>query len=108
MLTLKKILTLRSTAPAGWARWKYHNQYKKAQLGTALKANTFEDTTHAKGVMLEKRGRSQTAKFCHQEVCQGPADQEWQKIKIKIKIKKSQPSYPMMVVWILLRKMMRF
>lgn len=44
----------------------------------------------------KSRGRSQTAKFCHQEVCQGPADQEWQK--------KSQPLHPMIVVWILFMK----
>uniref|UniRef100_A0A2I3GN46 Small ribosomal subunit protein uS12 n=1 Tax=Nomascus leucogenys TaxID=61853 RepID=A0A2I3GN46_NOMLE len=41
---------------------KFHNQkwhekqYKKAHLGTALKANPFEGASHAKGIVLEKVG----------------------------------------------------
>uniref|UniRef100_A0A2K5LF58 Small ribosomal subunit protein uS12 n=1 Tax=Cercocebus atys TaxID=9531 RepID=A0A2K5LF58_CERAT len=31
-------------------------QYKKAHLGTALKANPFGGTFHAKGIVLEKVG----------------------------------------------------
>ena len=31
-------------------------QYKKAHVGTALKANTFGGTSHAKGIVLEKAG----------------------------------------------------
>ncbi|XP_044245467.2 40S ribosomal protein S23-like [Ursus arctos] len=32
-------------------------QYKKAHLGTALKANPFGGTFHTKGIVLEKVGR---------------------------------------------------
>uniref|UniRef100_A0A674IKG5 Small ribosomal subunit protein uS12 n=1 Tax=Terrapene triunguis TaxID=2587831 RepID=A0A674IKG5_9SAUR len=36
---------------------KWHNkQYKKAHLGTALKANPFGGASHAKGIVLEKVG----------------------------------------------------
>uniref|UniRef100_A0A2I2YAJ0 Small ribosomal subunit protein uS12 n=1 Tax=Gorilla gorilla gorilla TaxID=9595 RepID=A0A2I2YAJ0_GORGO len=36
---------------------KWHEkQYKKAHLGTALKANPFEGASHAKGIVLEKVG----------------------------------------------------
>ena len=36
---------------------KWHDkQYKKAHLGTALKANPFGGTSHAKGMVLEKVG----------------------------------------------------
>uniref|UniRef100_E1BEQ3 Small ribosomal subunit protein uS12 n=1 Tax=Bos taurus TaxID=9913 RepID=E1BEQ3_BOVIN len=36
---------------------KWHDkQYKKAHLGTALKANPFGGTSHAKGIVLEKVG----------------------------------------------------
>ena len=48
----------------------------------------------------KNRSWSQTAKFFHQEVCQGSANQEWPK--------KKRLFYPMMVAWILLRKMMKF
>lgn len=34
---------------------KWHDkQYKKAHLGTALKANPFGGASHAKGIVLEK------------------------------------------------------
>uniref|UniRef100_A0A672LL82 40S ribosomal protein S23 n=1 Tax=Sinocyclocheilus grahami TaxID=75366 RepID=A0A672LL82_SINGR len=36
---------------------KWHDkQYKKAHLGTALKANPFGGASHAKGIVLEKVG----------------------------------------------------
>uniref|UniRef100_A0A2K6SRQ8 Small ribosomal subunit protein uS12 n=1 Tax=Saimiri boliviensis boliviensis TaxID=39432 RepID=A0A2K6SRQ8_SAIBB len=36
---------------------KWHDkQYKKAHLGTALKANLFGGASHAKGIVLEKVG----------------------------------------------------
>uniref|UniRef100_A0A2K6K5F3 Small ribosomal subunit protein uS12 n=1 Tax=Rhinopithecus bieti TaxID=61621 RepID=A0A2K6K5F3_RHIBE len=36
---------------------KWHNkQYKKAHLGTALKANPFGSASRAKGIVLEKVG----------------------------------------------------
>ena len=36
---------------------KWHDkQYKKAHLGTSLKANPFGGTSHAKGTVLEKVG----------------------------------------------------
>uniref|UniRef100_A0A2K5XQA0 Small ribosomal subunit protein uS12 n=1 Tax=Mandrillus leucophaeus TaxID=9568 RepID=A0A2K5XQA0_MANLE len=36
---------------------KWHDkQYKKAHLGTALKASPFEGASHAKGIVLEKVG----------------------------------------------------
>uniref|UniRef100_A0A2K6PWI2 Small ribosomal subunit protein uS12 n=1 Tax=Rhinopithecus roxellana TaxID=61622 RepID=A0A2K6PWI2_RHIRO len=36
---------------------KWHDkQYKRAHLGTALKANPFGGASHAKGIMLEKVG----------------------------------------------------
>uniref|UniRef100_A0A8C3X1V1 Small ribosomal subunit protein uS12 n=1 Tax=Catagonus wagneri TaxID=51154 RepID=A0A8C3X1V1_9CETA len=36
---------------------KWHDkQYKKAHLGTALKANPFAGASHAKGIVLEKVG----------------------------------------------------
>ncbi|KAB0348862.1 hypothetical protein FD754_013719 [Muntiacus muntjak] len=36
---------------------KWHDkQYKEAHLGTALKANPFGSTSHAKGIVLEKVG----------------------------------------------------
>uniref|UniRef100_A0A2K5R0P7 Small ribosomal subunit protein uS12 n=1 Tax=Cebus imitator TaxID=2715852 RepID=A0A2K5R0P7_CEBIM len=36
---------------------KWHDkQYKKAHLGTALKASPFGGASHAKGIMLEKVG----------------------------------------------------
>ena len=31
-------------------------------------------------LFMFQRSWSQTAKFCHQEVCQGSANQEWQKV----------------------------
>lgn len=34
-------------------RW-HDKQYKKAHLGTALKANPFGGASHAKGIVLEK------------------------------------------------------
>ncbi|EPQ11366.1 40S ribosomal protein S23 [Myotis brandtii] len=38
-----------------WRDQKWHDkQYKKAHLGTALKANPFGGASHAKGVVLEK------------------------------------------------------
>lgn len=68
---------------------KWHDkQYKKDHVGTALKGNPFGGASHAKGIVLEQVG-VETASFCHQEVCQGPANQEWQK--------RSQPLYPMMI-----------
>ncbi|KAK7803145.1 hypothetical protein U0070_004184 [Myodes glareolus] len=36
---------------------KWHDkQYKKAHMGTALKANPFGGASHAKGIVLEKIG----------------------------------------------------
>lgn len=55
---------------------KWHDkQYKKACLGTALKAKPFGSDSQAKGLLL---GNVEVeAKFCHQEVCRDPAYQEW-------------------------------
>uniref|UniRef100_A0A452VP77 Small ribosomal subunit protein uS12 n=1 Tax=Ursus maritimus TaxID=29073 RepID=A0A452VP77_URSMA len=36
-----------------YRRW-HEKQYKKAHLGTALKANPFGGSSHAKGIVLEK------------------------------------------------------
>ena len=35
---------------------RHDKQYKKAHLGTALKANPFGGASHAKGIVLEKVG----------------------------------------------------
>uniref|UniRef100_A0A2K5F678 Small ribosomal subunit protein uS12 n=1 Tax=Aotus nancymaae TaxID=37293 RepID=A0A2K5F678_AOTNA len=39
----------------GHQKW-HDKQYKKAHLGTALKANPFGGASHAKGILLEKLG----------------------------------------------------
>uniref|UniRef100_A0A5F9CRR7 Small ribosomal subunit protein uS12 n=1 Tax=Oryctolagus cuniculus TaxID=9986 RepID=A0A5F9CRR7_RABIT len=37
-----------------WSQKWHDKQYKKAHLGTALKANPFGGASHAKGIVLEK------------------------------------------------------
>ena len=66
-----------------WRGQKWHDQqYKKSHFGTALKASPSSGTSPAKGIGAWKsRSWSQTAKFFHQEVCQGSANQEWPKKK---------------------------
>merc|ERR1712189_129816 len=49
-LVAHKLRTLRREQ-----RWDYLG-YKKAHLGTALKANPFGGASHAKGIVLEKVG----------------------------------------------------
>uniref|UniRef100_A0A5F9DMM2 Small ribosomal subunit protein uS12 n=1 Tax=Oryctolagus cuniculus TaxID=9986 RepID=A0A5F9DMM2_RABIT len=39
-----------------WSQKWHDKQYKKAHLGTALKANPFGGASHAKGIVLEKVG----------------------------------------------------
>merc|ERR1711963_436351 len=54
--------------------------YKKAHLGTTLKANPFGGSSHAKGIVVEKnRSRSQTAQLSHSKMCQGSTHQKRKK-----------------------------
>ncbi|XDB61449.1 hypothetical protein AB1E18_014806 [Capra hircus] len=50
---------------------RHDKQYKKAHLGTALKANPFGGASHAKGIVLEKQlyllGGSATKTQCSQK-----------------------------------------
>lgn len=39
-----------------WRPKRHDKQYKKAHVGTALKANLSRTTSHAKGIVLEKAG----------------------------------------------------
>ncbi|XP_043855126.1 40S ribosomal protein S23-like [Dromiciops gliroides] len=39
-----------------WDQKWQDKQYKKAHLGTVLKANLFRDASHTKGIVLEKAG----------------------------------------------------
>uniref|UniRef100_A0A8C2MEQ8 Small ribosomal subunit protein uS12 n=1 Tax=Cricetulus griseus TaxID=10029 RepID=A0A8C2MEQ8_CRIGR len=47
--------TARKLRSHGGGKW-HDKQYKKAHLGTALKANPFGGASHVKGIMLEKVG----------------------------------------------------
>ena len=64
----------------------HDKQYKKAHLGTALRANPFGGSSHEKGLMLEKVGVE--------------AKQPNSAIRVQLikNDKKSHPLYPMTVV----------
>lgn len=72
---------------------KWHDkQYKEDHLGTALKDNHFGGAFHAKGIVLEKVGVEAKQPDSAIKKCVRA-----QLIK-NGKKKKSQPSYPMMIV----------
>ena len=85
----------------GWDQRLHDKQYKRAHLGTALKASPFGGASHAKGIVLEKVGVE--AKQPNSAIRKCVKFQP-----IKNGKKKSLLLYPMMVAWILLRKMMKF
>merc|ERR1739838_1148424 len=80
---------------------KWHDkQYKKAHLGTALKANPFGGASHAKGIVLEKVGVE--AKQPNSAI------RKCVRVQLIKNGKRSPPSSPRMVVSILSRRTMRF
>lgn len=48
--------TARKFCSHHWSPKRHDKQYKKADVGTALKANLFRPTSHAKGIVLGKAG----------------------------------------------------
>ena len=50
-------------------RW-HDLKYKKAHLGTALKANPFGGASHAKGIVVEKMYVLRTARATSARVCE--------------------------------------
>uniref|UniRef100_G1MNI3 Small ribosomal subunit protein uS12 n=1 Tax=Ailuropoda melanoleuca TaxID=9646 RepID=G1MNI3_AILME len=54
-------------------------QYKKAHLGTALKANLLGSILHSKRILLEKVGGKAKQLNSAIRKYEGPADQRWQK-----------------------------
>ena len=102
--------TCRSFAPPGssiateQSRSGMIKQYKKAHVGTALKANAFGGTSHAKGIVLEKAGvETKQPDSAIRQCARVQLIKNGKKEK-----KKSQLLYSMMVAYILLRKMMKF
>uniref|UniRef100_A0A452SJC6 Small ribosomal subunit protein uS12 n=1 Tax=Ursus americanus TaxID=9643 RepID=A0A452SJC6_URSAM len=51
-------------------KW-YDEQYKKAHLGTVLKANPFGSASHAKGIVLEKVGVKAKQPISAIRICAG-------------------------------------
>lgn len=48
--------TARQFCSHQWSPKRHDKQYQKAHVGTALKANLFRPTSHAKGIVLGKAG----------------------------------------------------
>ena len=69
-------------------RW-HDLKYKKAHLGTALKANPFGGASHAKGIVVEKIGVE--AKQPNSAI------RKCVRVQLIITARRSQPSFPAMV-----------